>query len=88
MSEDVRLDPVPGTLECAECGEAIETGYLPVTEAGGDYEPLAGAALCGACGFTEVGMNGCAPRPADVDADALARVEVGDGVTVTGLTDG
>jgi len=53
----------PGTLSCSECGAEIEdAGYLPATERASGYEPLAERAVCGACGFNEVGMRGCAPE--------------------------
>jgi len=60
---DVPLDPVPASLTCAVCGEAIDdAGYLPATDLDGSYRPHSDDAVCGACGFTEVGMSGCAPE--------------------------
>lgn len=71
-------------LSCSACDEEIEeTGYLPATERDGGYEPLADAAICGACGFNEIGMMGCAPELDDVidpePDDVLLYVRVIDG---------
>ncbi|WP_226006747.1 hypothetical protein [Natrinema salinisoli] len=55
------------TLECSACGDQIEdTGYLPATERDDGYEPLADGAVCEACGFSEIGLMGCAPELDDV----------------------
>jgi hypothetical protein len=77
----------PSTLTCAVCGDGIDSGYLPVTGTDGGDEPLTDAAACGACGFTAVGMDGCAPELDDLTddpaADALCHVRfTGDGVEV------
>lgn len=62
----MRLDPTPDSLTCSICGATVDdAGYLPATERDGTYRPLADDAVCGACGFNEVGMTGCAP---DLDA--------------------
>lgn len=73
-----------GTLQCSNCGEDVdETGYVPALGGGDDREPTPEAALCTACGFSEVGFAGCAPEPGDVDADALLHVRrVDDGYEV------
>jgi hypothetical protein len=76
------------TLRCSACGTEIEgAGYLPALERDDGYEPLADAAVCGACGYNEVGMMGCAPELGDLidpdAADALLFVRVAaDGVDV------
>ncbi|MFC6765251.1 hypothetical protein [Natrinema soli] len=55
------------TLYCSECdAEITDAGYLPATERDDEYEPLADAAVCDACGFNEIGMMGCAPELDDV----------------------
>lgn len=65
------LASTPETLTCAECGEALEAGYLPAVARGDEYEPRAADAVCSACGFNEVGYAGCAPEVDDVvDAGA------------------
>jgi hypothetical protein len=59
---DVTLDPVPASLTCAVCGAPVEdAGYLPATDENDSYRPHPDDAVCGACGFNEVGMTGCAP---------------------------
>lgn len=70
----MELDPEPDSLTCAECGERVtDSGYLPA-RAGGDetYEPVPDGALCGSCGFNEVGFAGCAPELDDVRDETLA----------------
>jgi hypothetical protein len=72
----------PETLDCAMCGDAIESGYLPATETDDGDDPLPDDAVCDTCGFTEVGMHGCAPELGDVtdaEADVLLHVRVTDG---------
>ena len=59
----------PETLVCAECGDALEEGYLPAEDRDGAYEPVPGDAVCTACGFNEVGYAGCAPEVGDLVAD-------------------
>lgn len=84
----MELDPTPDSLTCSVCGGAIEdVGYLPATESGGTYEPTPEAAVCGSCGFNELGMAGCAPELDDVvepgPNDALLFVRPGaDGFEV------
>lgn len=63
----MRLDPMPTALACSVCGADVDdVGYLPATERDGGYRPLTDDAVCGACGFNEIGMAGCAPEPDDV----------------------
>jgi len=74
----VRLDPTPTTLTCSVCGATVDdAGYLPATEHGDGYRPTPDDAVCGACGFNEMGMGGCAPELADVtdEDDVLLYVE-------------
>jgi hypothetical protein len=60
---DVTVDPAPASLTCAVCAETVaDAGYLPATDLGGSYRPHPDDAVCGACGFTDVGMSGCAPE--------------------------
>jgi len=60
---DPTLDPVPASLTCAVCGAAVDdAGYLPATHRDGSYRPRSDDAVCGPCGFTDVGMSGCAPE--------------------------
>mgnify|MGYP006279562123 FL=1 len=68
----MRLDPAPDSLTCAICGEAVEdAGYLPAADENDIYCPHPDDAVCGSCGFNEVGMMGCAPELDGVsDADA------------------
>jgi hypothetical protein len=69
------LDSTPNRLACSECGEAItDAGYLPAAEGGTGYEPRPDAAVCDACGFNEVGMQGCAPELDDVVVSGAADV--------------
>jgi len=66
MSETA-LDPVPDSLTCAVCGDGVDdAGYLPATEGDGVYRPHPDDAVCGTCGFNEVGMLGCAPELEEV----------------------
>lgn len=87
----MELVDLPGTLECAECGEAIQAaGYLPAVEGPDGYAPATDAAVCDACGFNEIGMAGCAPELDEVDGgdavDALLYVRIGDaGVEVASV---
>jgi len=61
------LDPEPESLSCAVCGNAVDdAGYLPATDHGATYEPVPDEAVCGTCGFNEVGMAGCAPTVDDM----------------------
>lgn len=61
------LRPVPASLTCAVCGDDVtEAGYLPATDENDIYRPLPDDALCGSCGFNEVGMTGCAPESDEV----------------------
>lgn len=91
----MELDPEPDSLTCAECGAAVaESGYLPAKEVGDEtYEPVPEAALCGSCGFNEVGFAGCAPELDDVlddatTADVLLQIRVTDsGVDVLSAKD-
>jgi len=74
----VRLAPTPTTLTCSVCGATVgDAGYLPATEGDGGYRPTPDDAVCGACGFNEVGMAGCAPELDDVvdGDDVLLYVE-------------
>jgi hypothetical protein len=76
---DASLDPVPASLVCAVCGDdVVDAGYLPAAEDAGVYRPHTDDAVCGTCGFNEVGMMGCAPELDEVtesDADSLLYVE-------------
>jgi hypothetical protein len=77
---DASLDPAPESLVCAVCGgEVTDVGYLPATDGEDDYRPHPDDTVCGTCGFSEVGMMGCAPALDDVaeaaDADVLLYVE-------------
>lgn len=74
------LDPVPASLTCAACGTTIDdAGYLPATDENDIYHPHPDDAVCGTCGFNEVGMMGCAPELDEVTdgdaADVLLYVE-------------
>lgn len=74
---------MPETLTCSECGEEVDDqGYLPATDDEGVYRPKTDLALCGACGFNEVGFAGCAPDLEEVvdpgPDDALLHVRVTD----------
>ncbi|AZH25784.1 hypothetical protein [Haloplanus aerogenes] len=74
----MRLDPMPTSLTCSVCGASVDdAGYLPATERDAGYRPSLDDAVCGTCGFNEVGMMGCAPELADVgtDDDVLLYVE-------------
>lgn len=84
----MELDPEPDSLTCAECGAAVtESGYLPAKEVGDEtYEPVPEAALCGSCGFNEVGFAGCAPELDDVRDDVLAG-ETADALLQIAVTD-
>lgn len=90
----MELDPEPDSLTCAECGTTVaESGYLPATEVGEEtYEPLPDMAVCGTCGFNELGFAGCAPEFGDLadpgSADTLLQIAVSDmGVDVLGAKD-
>ena len=91
----MNLEPEPDSLTCAECGAVLaESGYLPASEVGDEtYEPIPEAALCGACGFNEVGFAGCAPELDDVlgdssTGDVLLQVKATDaGVDVLSVKD-
>ena len=75
---DGSLDPAPESLTCTVCSTTIEdTGYLPATDENDVYRPHPDDAVCGTCGFNEVGMMGCAPAVDEVtDAgDVLLYVE-------------
>jgi len=64
---DVTLDFGPESLVCVLCGDAVaDAGYLPATDDNDVYRPHPNGAVCGACGFNEVGMTGCAPEVDDV----------------------
>lgn len=68
-------------MDCAECGERFERGYVP---ADGD-ELRRDAAVCETCGWGTVGHMGCAPTLGDFDGgDALVRVEEGPGEYAVG----
>jgi hypothetical protein len=73
----MRLDPMPTDLTWSVCGVTVDdAGYLPATERDGGYRPTPDDAVCGACGFNEIGMAGCAPELDDVtDDDVLLYVE-------------
>lgn len=74
----MRLDPTPTSLTCSVCGATVDdAGYLPATECHGGYRPTPDDAVCGTCGFNEVGMSGCAPELDDVadGDDVLLYVE-------------
>lgn len=80
----MNLAATPDELVCSECGEPLEgSGYLPAVEHGDAYDPVPEAAVCGACGFNELGFAGCAPELDDVvepgPDDVLLHVEVTDG---------
>lgn len=48
------------------CGDdVVDAGYLPATDENGRYRPRTDDAVCGTCGFNDVGTMGCAP---DLDA--------------------
>jgi len=56
----------PDPLRCSRCSDRItDAGYLPAVRDDG-YDPRPADAVCGACGFNEVGMRGCAPVLDDV----------------------
>lgn len=62
------------------CDTTVEdAGYLPATDENDVYRPYPDDAVCGTCGFNEVGMMGCAPELDDVSdtdaADVLLYVE-------------
>ena len=60
---ETALDSVPDSLTCAVCGDGVDdAGYLPATGEDGVYRPRPDGAVCGTCGFNEVGMLGCAPE--------------------------
>lgn len=69
-------DALPSRMDCAGCGDEVDAGYVPVV----DGSAASDAAVCRTCGWTEVGMNGCAPTLSDfaVDAAALVRLAAGD----------
>ena len=70
----------PGTLDCAVRGDGIDSGCPPVVGTDDGDEPLADATVRDACGFTAVGVSGCAPELDDVTdssaADAFLRVRL------------
>lgn len=82
------LTSTPEQLHCVADGQTIEaTGYLPARTTDDGYVPVAERAVCGACGFNEVGMTGCAPTLEDLaapdEADVLLHVKVtADGLAV------
>ncbi|AEM56075.1 hypothetical protein HISP_02330 [Haloarcula hispanica N601] len=57
-------------------------GYLLATERDGTYHRLVDAVICGAYGFNDLGMTGCAPELDDVvdpgPDDALLHVRLTD----------
>lgn len=56
-----------GPLECSVCGDEIDdTGYVPAAETAEGYDPVPEEAVCGACGYNDVGMMGCAPELEEV----------------------
>lgn len=85
------LRSTPAVLTCVECEDEIaDAGYLPATEYGDGYEPMPDEAVCGACGFNDIGMAGCAPELADVadpdTADVLLYIQPTDtGVEVVSV---
>lgn len=87
----MRLDPTPPSLACSVCGATVDdAGYLPATEGDAGYRPLPDDAVCGTCGFNEVGMSGCAPELDDVadpgDGDVLLYVQrTADGFDVVSV---
>ena len=94
----MELDHEPDRLTCAECGEDVtDSGYLPARDVGDEtYEPVPEGALCGSCGFNEVGFAGCAPELGDVrdkvlageTADTLLQISVtADGIDVLSAKD-
>lgn len=84
----MQLDPEPDSLTCAECGENVaESGYLPARDLGDEtYEPVPERALCGTCGFNEIGFAGCAPELGDVRDEVLADETV-DALLQVSITD-
>jgi len=69
---------MPTDLRCSVCGRSVDdAGYLSATERDAGYRPSPDDAVCGACGFNEVGMTGCAPDLDDVggDGDVLLYLE-------------
>lgn len=59
----MELDPALDSLDCSACGDEIDdVGYLPAIEREDVYEPKSESAVCGTCGFNEIGMMGCAPE--------------------------
>lgn len=63
----MNLTSSPEELVCSECGEPVDdAGYLPAVEREDAYEPMPEAAVCGACGFNQLGYAGCAPELDDV----------------------
>jgi len=80
---DASLDPVPESLTCAVCGDGVaDTGYLPADEGDGVYHSHPDDAVCGTCGFNEVGMMGCAP-----ELDEVTDAGTGDALLYVTRTD-
>lgn len=84
----IRLPGEP--LTCLACGDEIEEGYAAGVEQDGEYALRSDDAICGRCGFTEIGFAGCAPTLADLDADAAVLVRFtldGNSLDTTQITD-
>lgn len=84
LPQDMLLDESSDTLSCSVCGEDIDdTGYVPAIATDDDRDPVVADAVCGACGFADVGMTGCAPEFGEVGdpetADVLLFVRRTDG---------
>ncbi|SEV96401.1 hypothetical protein [Natrinema salifodinae] len=87
----MELESTPESLTCTECGEELsDQGYLPAVERDDDYEPLPDGAICGACGFNEVGFAGCAPELDDVvgsDSDLASDADQADALLHVRITE-
>lgn len=84
----IRITELP--LTCRSCGDEIEEGYAAAVEQNGAYELQAAEAVCGRCGFNEIGFAGCAPTLTDLDSDAAALVRFsldGNSLGTTQITD-
>ncbi|WP_048075468.1 hypothetical protein [Haloquadratum walsbyi] len=54
-------------LNCSMCDEEItDVGYVPAKVIEDEYKPHTQDAVCGTCGFNQIGMMGCAPGLSDI----------------------